>query len=182
MATVWQDLVINGAGASDLIFRSAEPAWQGASGNARVLLELAMPDAPLWADPLGDLDGDGIADLVAISTQGTVLYYGRQEGWDAGGGTLPPDAVFYGWLHSFGDWDGDLAQLVNRYTPEVDTMQTQQVQHEMLLSYGGPDRFGLSVSSGGDANGDGYQDVLILRNPTPDDPVEATLIFGGPEP
>lgn len=262
-----QDLVIASVGSSQLLLGTTERVV-----GPGLKLDLHMAQRELWDDAPGDLDGDGIDDLLAIGSQGTALYYGRGA-WESSSEALRPDATFNGWMRGFGDWDGDgygdLAQLVDRYTPEVDG-QPRQVQHELVLSYGGPERFsgiivprrppadtmygydakfargdingdqqpdlilgsaqsrsseeepedlwphaagavfyeraprtradelsfgdsniafrgrdgssdllGLSVSSGGDANGDGYQDLLILRNPTPDDPVEATLVFGG---
>jgi hypothetical protein len=267
------DVVISTASPAQLAFGTSNPAG---AGNPRVNLDLSLPDQRLWGDAVGDLDGDGINDLLAYSGQGTVLYYGRSGGWGTPSQTLEPDAVFNGWMRGFGDWDGDgygdLAQLVDIYTSGVHAEQPRQLRHQIVFSYGSAQRFsgvvipprppadasysfdarfargdingdgqpdlilgspdsaasladtasdvgaphsagavfyqratgarsdelsfgelntafrgrdgsgdrvGLSVASGGDANGDGYQDLLILRNPTADDPVEATLVFGG---
>jgi hypothetical protein len=102
---------VNGDGRSDVVISTAGPAWLvfGTSDLARdagrhVNLDLSLPDQRLWADAAGDLDGDGIDDLLAFSGQGTVLYHGRSGGWATASDTPEPDAIFNGWMRGFGDW------------------------------------------------------------------------------
>lgn len=132
---------------------------------------------------VGDLDGDGYADLV-LNAEQPALFYGRAD-WGATREPIAPDAVFPSSLLSLGDWDGDgygdLAAASQGASYRVgEAHDPNDPSYQLSIAYGGPVRFGGALplppaggavafipsewSALGDVNGDQRPD-LILTDP-----------------
>lgn len=107
----------------------------------------------------GDINGDGYDDLIVGAP-----------------GTTNGDAyVIFGGASGFGTVDGTGRNVVDLTTLEVS-------KGFVIRGDGGGDQFGYSVSSAGDINGDGYDDIVVGARGGDDvgyNAGEAYVIFGG---
>ena len=93
-----------------------------------------------------------------------------------------PEGVTQDWLNSLTDESGkrivfETSQETSRdipEDPEVDAMQ-----RKIFNGQGAGDQFGVSVSSAGDVNGDGYSDVIIGAKGYSSNTGRAYIFFGG---
>ena len=155
----------------------------GASGLSTTPLRLPPPatateDFGGSAAGIGDVDGDGYADVVVGGDgAGAHVYFGSATGPSPRATSLPmpPDEVFdgYGATLAGGDVNGDgYADIV------VGAERSLENKGRANLYLGGPSGpslspqileapdgaysyFGHSVGSAGDTNGDGYDDIII---------------------
>ncbi|HSJ58982.1 MAG TPA: integrin alpha [Anaerolineae bacterium] len=198
---------VNAKGAAFLFFGSAaglesEPAWSTVGTQKDGLEGHAVAGA-------GDVNGDGYADLIvgvpgwsaaAMSEGAAYLFFGS-----AGSISQTPDWSYYGGVASAqlgasvagaGDVNGDGYDDILVGAPGYSVDHTGE--GTILLFLGGdtgldpaPDwqalggqpgaRLGTSVSSAGDVNGDGYDDLLAgAPHPYAEDgnPGEAFLFYG----
>lgn len=141
---------VNGDGYADvmigsaLILGRAEPYGQASLLGGGVVAAILSSTVGTPAPRVGDLDGDGYADVL-LDDNGRGLFYGRAD-WGAGLDPIPPDAVFYSSPMSLGDWDGDgygdLASVISeRYSGLGEAQPPADASFELSISYGGPARF-----------------------------------------
>ena len=130
----------------------------------------------------GDVNGDGFSDVVVGSANaGSYVYYGSSAGLAATASvTLNGD----GRVASAGDVNGDgysdviVGSSSNNaaylyYGPFTVSNPTPAV-----TLTGGPGRFGTSVASAGDVNGDGYSDVIVGADGVATDQGAAYVYYG----
>ncbi|MBU0704519.1 MAG: integrin alpha, partial [Chloroflexi bacterium] len=165
---------------------TAVPNWSVTSNQGGALLGYAVASA-------GDVNGDGYADVIVgvprydlgeIEEGAAFLYLGGPEGLatsPAWIGESDQEYAWFGWaVASAGDVNGDGYADVIVGAPRYDVTGLTDAG-QAFLYYGGPTgiitstvwithtdqahaRFGVSVSTAGDVNGDGYGDVVITAN------------------
>jgi hypothetical protein len=138
---------------------------------------------------IGDVDGDGVGDLVYLHTGGIVVLYLRADGTVQSGkvSTLFPNGGTYGYaspnsVAGLGDVDGDGVMDVAVGVPSDDTAGTDRgAVHVVLLNSDGSvkqlvklasglgglpaltnsELFGGSIAGVGDLDGDGVPDMVV---------------------
>ena len=175
---------VNGDGYSDLmlgtslILGRSEPYGQvWLRGGGVVAATLGSSGGPT-ARGVGDLDGDGYADLL-LEGGGWALFYGRAD-WGAGLDPVLPDARADTSLWSLGDWDGDGYGDLAAVSPGVSYRSGEphaptDRSYQLSIAYGGPARFRGDVPLAsaesnflppewlalGDVNGDERPDLIL---------------------
>ncbi|MDO9018370.1 MAG: FG-GAP-like repeat-containing protein [Deltaproteobacteria bacterium] len=139
------------AGTASVFYGSAtwtQPAVGTASNPDRLLEGAAEGDGFGWSvASAGDINGDGYADLVV----------GADTAWPGGRVRAGTASVFYG----SATWT----------QPVAGTASNPDRRLEGVAAF---DFFGLSVSSAGDINGDGYADLVVgARRADPDERIAA---------
>jgi len=175
---------VNGDGFADLVTGAGSAAagagyvfYGGASGLSPMPTTLASPMGPGGYDNavagVGDVDGDGFADVVALSVaDNAYLYLGGPSGVSTVPTPLPlPGQVFS--VAAAGDLNGDgfgdvvfgdyqlghwvgvayvLYGSPNGLSTNPVTITSPSVAYEM---------FGYAVACAGDVNGDGFADLVV---------------------
>ncbi|WP_439597290.1 VCBS domain-containing protein [Falsiroseomonas sp.] len=121
-------------------------------------------DLGVGVSSAGDINGDGLADLLVGNWQGT------------GGGASAGEAfIVFGSQAGFGEVDGAGRQVIDVAT--LTEAEGFVIQGDAIF-----DLLGLSVSSAGDINGDGFADMIVGAHQGDDGGTnagEAYVIFGG---
>jgi hypothetical protein len=193
----YADLAVGSIGEAFMFRGSATglslvPDWVGASG-------LPPGEFGLALDGAGDANGDGVADLLVSSPEtsnpeqdeGAVLLWlggagglGAQPDWSLEG---DEDTLFFGFdLAWAGDVDGDglddallgsTGRATRLYRGDPTGLEASPSWTE-VAELG--DMSGTSLSSAGDANGDGYADILVGAPLVDAWTGETRLYFGSP--
>jgi VCBS repeat-containing protein len=112
----------------------------------------------------GDVNGDGFDDLIVGADGG------------AGGGSFAGEAyVVFGSASGFGVADASGRQV-------IDLLSLSAAQGFIIQGDAASDQAGISVSSAGDVNGDGFDDLIVGADRGDDggtDAGEAYVVFGG---
>ncbi|GLQ23912.1 hypothetical protein GCM10007853_17860 [Algimonas ampicilliniresistens] len=122
----------------------------------------------------GDVNGDGFDDLIVGAPTGDYLIAGASTG--NGGGNRAGEAyVVFGGAGGFGTADGSGRQV-------IDLTGLTESQGFIIQGDSANDRTGFSVSSAGDVNGDGFDDLIVsapFGGDGGDFAGEAYVVFGG---
>jgi hypothetical protein len=199
---------VNGDGLPDVIVGTGMGATEGLGESAHVFLnspEGLLPEpVQSWYVPqvvfgfsvsgAGDVNGDGYGDVVvgALLASSAFVYYGGPEGPGE-----DPDAVLSTGAFGFGASVGNMGDVNGDGYDDLGIGAPTHTLPEVTVWYGGLDgpgelpgsvvtgeplgKFGISVRSAGDVNGDGYADVII-GDGDDDADTEAFYVFhGGPD-
>jgi hypothetical protein len=195
-----RDKDLNGDGYSDLFaaangdsFRgSAFIYYGGASFNTTADLTLSEGSASIYnyfgdrASLDGDLNGDGYADVLVGATglQSAYVYFGGPSMDAVADLTLTGGYNFGDSVAIVGDLNGDgfdEAAVSQRGTVRVyfggASMDSTE---DLTLNCSEDDGNGRDAASAGDANGDGYPDVIVGATGPYDGNGRAYLYYGGP--
>jgi len=144
----------------------------------------------------GDVNGDGFADMIVgafghnSSTGRAYVYTNTMTGEDIPDITLFGQIGYFGSVSSAGDVNGDgFSDVIVGAEGYLDTIAQAYIFYGGILMDNIPDvimsdgqavsRFGYSVSTAGDVNGDGYSDVIVGSHGTYNDTGKAYIYFGG---
>lgn len=164
-------------GSDEGLIQWAAPDWTDVGSHSAAHFGRSVGTA-------GDVNGDGFADIIvgsAGSLQGVSVYYGSSKGlampavanWTAG--SIHPNDGFGSSVGTAGDVNGDgYADIVIGAPSSSNDAGWAYVYHGSssgLIQDADPDwaaesdqadsRFGVSVRTAGDVNGDGYADVIV---------------------
>lgn len=171
---------IYGLGVTEYILEGRADTWpSGLWDPSWAVAKLDYEDDPASGKPLlhaqGDLDGDGLSDLLTYGSENYLLFYGKPEGLRGDLTSKQADAeidrVSQDNLFVLGDLDGDgadeLATSTNNelrivYGASARYTGRSQLQSDLTFVNQGP-YWSITLA---DVNSDGMQDLLVDANET----------------
>ncbi len=183
-----------------LVGTATSPVWELFVGAASAAQNTS------WGTIL-DINGDGYADVAIDSpnfegqSENAYVYLGGRAGlastWTKLTYPEVPNSTRPSHVTSAGDVDGDGFPDLAIGTPYLSGVNSPTSTGAVLLYKGGPDglsttpvtitaaragsTFGISLSSAGDVNGDGYADLVVGGNLANNYAAAAFLYYGGPQ-
>jgi hypothetical protein len=170
----FEDLAVGQHGSNTFIYFGSK--------NFDTTADLSFPFFA-WHIGHGDINGDGISDLL-LTPMGTIYIYYGGTNFDA----IPDDSVvnnasYFGWNFACGDinkdgyddlvvWGADTKVFVYLGGAKISTQPIYILQ-------GPPFYFGFNGLAIGDVNGDGYEDLAVSTTPPSPQPDSTYIYFGG---
>lgn len=169
-----------------------DPSWAMSSfGVDARSTNVNQPFTSIWPEPTGDVNGDGIDDMLAYAGEKFLLYYGKSSfptelGFDDADATLrtgPADQGFaFDAVPAFvgpniGDVDGDGRSDLGSIDPTTGTVGVTYgrdfagdtlVEPDLKIHVAGGEYQLLGLLQSGDIDGDGLRELLVSIGDAPD--------------